>query len=77
MGWLLFALLAGLTGLALHASGRCSRQALELCGAALLVAAAGYAWQGSPDLPGQPVGAAQAPANWRQPVEQPAAPGGT
>lgn len=53
-GWLFAVALAGLTWLALLASGRCSRLALEIAAAALLVGLAGYAWQGSPGLAGQP-----------------------
>jgi len=55
MGWIFPLGFAGLIFLALWRSGRCSRQALELSGAILLVGVAGYAWQGSPDMPGQPV----------------------
>lgn len=55
MGWLF---IIGFSALALAAlwllSGR-RRIMLELGGALLLVAIAGYAWQGSPDLPGHPV----------------------
>ena len=32
-----------------------SRTALDLLGAALMLAVAGYAWQGSPNQPGTPV----------------------
>jgi hypothetical protein len=42
---------------ALHRSGRCSRLALELAAALLLAGLAGYAWQGSPAMPGQPAAA--------------------
>lgn len=55
MGWIFavgFALLV-LAGLWL--SGRCSRLALEVAAAALLVGIVGYGWQGSPDMPGNPV----------------------
>ncbi len=54
MGWIFAAGLAALSLVALWKSGRCSRMALELGAAAVLVALAGYGWQGSPDLPGQP-----------------------
>ena len=47
--------------LGLAASGRCSRLALELAAVAGLLALAGYAWQGRPDLPGHPVSAAPTP----------------
>ena len=62
MGWVFAMALAALALLALHLSGRVSRLALELVGAALLAAMAGYAWTGSPDLPGQPT-AAPPPVN--------------
>lgn len=55
MGWL-FPILLGAISLAIFwRSGRFSRQALELAGAALLIALAGYAWQGSPTMKGNPV----------------------
>jgi cytochrome c-type biogenesis protein CcmH/NrfG len=55
MGWILM-LLFGLAVLgALWRFGRFDRTALQLLGAALLVAMAGYAWQGRPGLPGKPV----------------------
>ena len=55
MGWgiaLIFAALA-LGGLAL--SRRLTRTALMIACAALLIALAGYGWQGSPDMAGTPV----------------------
>ena len=55
MGWgiaLGFAAMA-MGGLAL--SRRLTRDALMIAGAALLIALAGYAWQGSPDMAGTPV----------------------
>ena len=55
MGWIFAIAFAGLTLLALYLSKRCSRLALEIAGAMLLVGLAGYGWQGSPDMPGQPV----------------------
>ncbi|WP_219892871.1 tetratricopeptide repeat protein [Aquisediminimonas profunda] len=60
MGWILFLVFAGATGLALWRSRKLDRNALELTGAALLLALAGYAWQGSPMVPGNPVKAADA-----------------
>lgn len=60
MGWVLFLVFAGATGLALWRSGKLDRNALELTCAALLLALAGYAWQGSPAMPGHPVKAADA-----------------
>jgi len=55
MGWVFAAILAAAAFAALYFSRRCSRQALELAGAAILVALAGYGWQGSPDQAGNPV----------------------
>lgn len=60
MGWVLFLVFAGATGLALWRSRKLDRNALELTGAALLLALAGYAWQGSPTVPGNPVKAVDA-----------------
>jgi len=57
MGWVIAFMLAALTMAALIFSRRCSRQALELAGVAILIALAGYAWQGSPDMAGRPVAA--------------------
>lgn len=54
MGWIFASVFAVVSFLALYLSGRCSRLALELAGVAVLVALAGYGWQGSPDQPGQP-----------------------
>jgi len=51
-GWVIAILFAALAWLALYASGRCSRLALEIAAAALLAGLAGYGWQGSPGLPG-------------------------
>ena len=47
MGWLFAALLAVLTLGGLYLSKLCSRLALELTGVAVLIALAGYGWQGS------------------------------
>jgi len=55
MGWLFAIGFAAICFVALWRSGRCSRQALEIVGAALLLGLAGYAWQGSPDMAGAPV----------------------
>jgi cytochrome c-type biogenesis protein CcmH len=54
MGWLFALGLAALTYLALMLSRRCSQLALQLAGAAILVALAGYAWQGKPGMLGHP-----------------------
>lgn len=63
MGWAIFALLAALvaTGLIL---ARMPRMVWELVGSALLLGAAGYAWQGSPSLKGDPRTAAQNTARY-------------
>jgi cytochrome c-type biogenesis protein CcmH len=52
MGWLLILAFVVLAGLGLWRMGKLQRSALELSGAALLLAVAGYALQGSPSLPG-------------------------
>jgi len=54
MGWLILFLLAAVTFVLLWRVARLSGPALQLMAAAVLVAIAGYAWQGSPNLPGQP-----------------------
>lgn len=46
---------AALVLAALALSRRLTRTALLIVGAALLIALAGYAWQGSPDVAGTPV----------------------
>jgi len=51
---------AALSLVALWRSKRANRLALELAGALLLVGLAGYAWQGSPSMPGNPVSHSQA-----------------
>ncbi len=53
-GWLVFLTLALVALLVAWGVGRLDRPALMLVGAALFVAAAGYAWQGSPGLTGAP-----------------------
>ncbi len=53
-GWLIFLILALLAGGALWRWGHMPKGGLELVGAALFLAVAGYAWQGSPALPGKP-----------------------
>jgi cytochrome c-type biogenesis protein CcmH/NrfG len=55
MGWLLILLFAAALLLALWRLGGFDRTALQLLGAALFVAMAGYAWQGRPGLAGKPV----------------------
>ena len=53
MGWVLLALLAAVTLAGLWLSTR-RRRLIELFGAALLLGVVGYAWQGSPRVPGRP-----------------------
>jgi cytochrome c-type biogenesis protein CcmH len=55
MGWVLIILMAVLVLIALWRFGKFDKAALQFLGAALLVAFAGYAWQGWPGLEGQPV----------------------
>jgi cytochrome c-type biogenesis protein CcmH/NrfG len=55
MGFLLLLALAVITLILLWKFGKFDRNALQLLSAALLVAAAGYAWQGNPGLSGRPV----------------------
>lgn len=62
MGWLFAALLAVLTLGGLYLSKLCSL-ALELTGVAVLIALAGYGWQGSPDMPGNPISPPAVPAD--------------
>lgn len=63
MGWLLIILFCAITALGLWRFGKMPRSVLELGGAALFLALAGYAWQGSPGMAGHPVAAADsAPA---------------
>ena len=54
MGWLIVIVLALAAGVALWRFGRLDRAGLQFVGAALLLALAGYAWQGKPGLPGAP-----------------------
>lgn len=55
MGWVLMIALAALVLLALWKIAGFGRLGLQLGGAALLLAMAGYAWQGRPALAGKPV----------------------
>jgi len=52
MGWVIAFVLAAATFAGLYFSGRCSRLALEISLAALVLGLTGYAWQGSPDMAG-------------------------
>ncbi len=49
MGWLIALGLAAVCFAALWRSGLCSRLALEMAAAAILIGLAGYGWQGNPD----------------------------
>ncbi|MFM2100609.1 MAG: hypothetical protein RLZZ366_2148 [Pseudomonadota bacterium] len=62
MGWAFFLIIATTVGGALWRFGRLERGVLELVGAALLIALAGYAWQGNASLAGRPVQSAEAAA---------------
>jgi hypothetical protein len=55
-GWVILALLAVLLGAGLWIVIRPARTVSELIAATMLVALAGYAWQGSPLQPGKPTG---------------------
>ncbi len=59
MGWIFVIGFGALVFAAIYFSHRASRLALEIVVAALLIGVAGYAWQGSPDMPGQPVSRSQ------------------
>ena len=52
MGWLFILVFAALTFAGLLRSRLLNRTALEITAVALLIGLAGYAWQGSPNLPG-------------------------
>ena len=54
MGWVLFLFMALVLFAALWRFGRFDGASLQFLGAALLLALAGYAWQGRPDLDGRP-----------------------
>ena len=58
MGWLLILAMALLLFAALWRFGRLERGPLQFLLSALLLALAGYAWQGAPDLGGSPKAAA-------------------
>ncbi|RYE00497.1 MAG: cytochrome C biogenesis protein [Sphingomonadales bacterium] len=54
MGWLIFLGLALIVGVLLWRFGKLPKGGLEMVGAVLFLAVAGYAWQGSPGLSGKP-----------------------
>ena len=57
MGWAMMILFAALVLVVLWLVAKVGKQGLELAGAALLLAIAGYAWWGSPGLAGAPAAA--------------------
>lgn len=59
-GWLIFIGLALIVAAALWRFGRLPKGGVELVAAALFLGLAGYAWQGSPGLPGKPTPAPEA-----------------
>lgn len=54
MGWVFILVMAAAVFVALWRFGRLDRGGLQFLGAALLLALAGYAWQGHPGLAGSP-----------------------
>jgi len=54
MGWLIFLLFALIVVALLWRFGRLPKGGMEMVAAALFLAVAGYAWQGSPGLSGKP-----------------------
>jgi cytochrome c-type biogenesis protein CcmH len=62
MGWLILLILALAAFAAIWRSASLDRSGVQFLAAALLLALAGYAWQGSPGLAGSPRGAAERPA---------------
>jgi cytochrome c-type biogenesis protein CcmH/NrfG len=61
MGWLALLILAPAAFAAIWRFGRLDRAGSQLLAAALLLALAGYAWQGSPGVPGSPQAGAERP----------------
>lgn len=61
MGLLILLILAGAAFVAIWRLARLDRAKLQFLASALLLACAGYAWQGSPGRPGSPQAAAQRP----------------
>ena len=55
MGWFIAFMIALLAFGGLVISGKCSRLALEIAAAMLLLGLAGYGWQGSPDMAENPI----------------------
>jgi cytochrome c-type biogenesis protein CcmH/NrfG len=62
MGWLILLILALAAFAAIWRSAGLDRAGVQFLAAALLLALAGYAWQGSPGLAGSPRRAAERPA---------------
>jgi len=61
MGWLILVILALAAFAGIWRFARLDGAGVQLLAAALLVACAGYAWQGSPGRPGSPSAAAERP----------------
>lgn len=61
MGWLILLILALAAFAAVWRFGRLNRAGAQLLASALLLAGAGYAWQGSPGVSGRPQAAAERP----------------
>lgn len=61
MGWLVLLLLAAAAFAAIWRFARLDRAGVQLLASALLLACAGYAWQGSPGRAGSPNGATERP----------------
>ena len=61
MGWLILLILAAAAFAAIWRFARLDRAGAQLLAAALLIACAGYAWQGSPGRSGSPRAAAERP----------------
>jgi cytochrome c-type biogenesis protein CcmH len=61
MGWLILLVLAVAAFAAIWRFARLDRAGAQLLASALLLACAGYAWQGSPGRPGSPQAAAERP----------------
>jgi cytochrome c-type biogenesis protein CcmH len=59
IGWVIFLILAAIAFLLVWRVGRLDRTGAMLVASAVFVAAAGYAWQGSPGLAGAPFVAAE------------------
>lgn len=59
MAWIILVLMAAAAFAAIWRLARLDAAGLQIVGAAILLGLAGYAWQGSPGLPGSPTRAAE------------------